>query len=110
MKSPQGTDDVDDLATFSGFLPARLTGRDAGFEWLFGTIAEVFGEARPDTGNRAHAANFITHSDMTELASAQHAAAVLAQIANGILYDGESGEIFSPEELIQMAAETLQQA
>ncbi len=46
---------------------------------------------------------------MTELASAQYAAAILAKLADGLLYDGESGEFFMPDDLIQVATEVLQE-
>jgi hypothetical protein len=84
-----------DPVTFSGFLPARLARRDAGFEYLFGPVDPEDVDAGPGATAAAgldECISFVTHSDIVELVSAALSAAALAAAVEGLLWDHESGE------------------
>src|SRR5687767_5524169 len=74
--------DVDD---FSGFLPCRYDGDDAGFEYASGSIETIDELELPDDFD--FSVTFATHSSMRELASSVVAAAVLCRVSGGILVD-----------------------
>jgi len=85
-----------DPLTFSGFLPARYRGRAAGFEYYLQRIA---GPDDLGSDHRAAAAagqelciTLVTHSDMAEALSASLAAAALAELTAGVLFEDESDE------------------
>ena len=93
--------DVDD---FSGFLPCRYGGVDAGFEYLAGPPEIDDVELPPDLD---FSVTFSTHSDMRELASSIAAAATLCSLTAGILYDPQSGDTVSSKEVLRWAREQL---
>jgi hypothetical protein len=96
--------DVSDLRKHTGYLPARHRGHPSGFEWYFGTIAEYFGGELPSgLGDRGHVINFVTHSDTRELFCAMVSGAVLASIADGRLFDEESGGLLEPDTALAQA-------
>ena len=96
-------DTVDDLREFSGYWPAKFDGHDSGFEWLYGPVADTFGELPEGAGDRRHAVDFVTHSDMRELVCALFAAGVLAKLADGLFFDEESASLVSGERAIEIA-------
>jgi hypothetical protein len=97
-------DKINDLRTHTGYLPATHRGYPSGFEWYYGPIAENFGGDLPDgIGNRTHAINFVTHSEMRELVCGMLAGAALAQISDGVVLDEESGELISGDAALKMA-------
>lgn len=87
---------IDDLRTHDGYLPATHQGHDSGFEWLYAPLADGFGGTPPEgLGDRGHVVNFITHSDMRELACAMISGAVLAEIADGLVFDEENESVIN---------------
>jgi len=96
-------DGVDDLRRHSGFLPARFRGTDSGFEWFYGRIGDILGDKPDAAGDRDHAIDFVTHSDLNELICALLAAGVLARLADGLFLDEESGTFVSGDRAIEIA-------
>jgi hypothetical protein len=94
---------IDDLHTHSGYLPADYRGHPSGFEWFFGPVADVFGEKPEAAGDRSHAIDLVTHSDMQELLCGMVAGAVLAKLANGLVLDEESGECIDDDKALEIA-------
>jgi hypothetical protein len=85
-----------DPRTFTGFLPATYRGLAAGFEYY---LDEVAGTTDLGSERRVAAASgqelyvtLVTHSSMAETLSATLAAAVLAEVTAGTLFDDESDE------------------
>jgi hypothetical protein len=90
-------ENIGDLRKHSGYLPATYRGQPSGFEWFYGPIADNFGGDVPDgLDGRQHVINCVTHSDMRELACALAACAALSELADGLLYDEESGGLLDP--------------
>jgi hypothetical protein len=97
-------DDVGDLRKHSGRLPAVWRGQPSGFEWFYGPLAEMFGGDAPHgLHGRRHVINCVTHSDMTELVCGLIACSVLAQIADGVFLDDDSGGLVGPNQALEMA-------
>jgi hypothetical protein len=85
-------DVIDDLRGHTGFFPVDHRGHESGFEWYYGPLADSFGATPPEgLDGRGHVINFVTHSDMRELVCAMIAGAVLADIADGLVFDEETG-------------------
>lgn len=93
--------DIDD---FSGFLPCRYDGADAGFEYLAGPPEMPELELAPELD---FSVTFTTHSDMRELASSMAAAATLCSLTGGLLYDPQSGETVLSTDALAWAREQL---
>ena len=94
---------IDDLRKHTGYLPASYRGHQSGFEWFFGPVAEVVGDKPEAVGNRSHAIDFVTHSDMRELICGMIAGAVLAKLADGLVFDEESGEYIDGNRALEIA-------
>jgi len=94
---------VEDLRSHTGFLPARFNGHQSGFEWFYNPVGEVFDEAPKEIGDRSHAADFKTHSDMRELICGMIAGAVLAKVADGLVLDEESGDFVDGDKALEIA-------
>jgi len=82
-----------------GFWPARLNKKDCGFEYSFGRIETSIPveSENPDpileaVGDRDHQVSFVFHSSREDGEAAALAAATLAKIADGVLFDPQSGE------------------
>ena len=98
-------EDVGELRTHTGYLPATHRGHQSGFEWYYGPLPENFGGDPPDgLDGREHVINCVTHSDMRELACALAACSVLAKLADGKFYDEESGGLSDPAKAMAEAA------
>jgi len=96
--------DVDD---FSGFLPCRYAGADAGFEYLSGPIEFVDGLELPSDFD--FSVTFSTHSDMRELAASVVSAAVLCSLSAGILVDPQGDVAVPTTGAIPWAREQLEE-
>ena len=97
-------DDVGDLRTHTGYLPATHRGHQSGFEWYYGHLAENFGCDPPDGLDwREHVIKCVKHRDMRELACALAACSVLAQLADGKFYDEKSGGLADPAAAMEEA-------
>lgn len=97
---PLELDRAFDPQTFSGYLPCRYENKESGFEYFFGTVSAAgVDESLIDrVGARDAVVTLVTHSDFSELYAATFAAAVLAEITDGIVYDSESGDLISGNE------------
>jgi hypothetical protein len=96
--------DVDD---FTGFLPCRYAGVDAGFEYLSGPIEFVDDLELPSDFD--FSVTFTTHSNMRELASSVVSAAVLCSLSGGILVDPQGDAAIAASGAIPWAREQLEE-
>jgi len=96
-----------DVDTFSGFLPCRYDGVDAGFEYLSGPIEFVDELELPSEFD--FSVTFATHSSMRELASSVVSAAALCSVSAGILVDPQADVAVSASEAISWAREQLEE-
>ena len=97
-------EDVGDLRKHSAYLPATHRGQPSGFEWYYGPIAENFGDDPPDgLDGREYVINCVTHSDMRELVCGSVACSVLLQLADGVYFDEDSGNLLDPAEALAQA-------
>jgi hypothetical protein len=96
-----------DVDSFSGFLPCRYAGADAGFEYSSGPIEFVDELELPDDFD--FSVSFTTHSSMRELASSVVSAAVLCSLSRGVLVDPQADARISAEDVIGWAREQLEQ-
>jgi len=95
-----------DVDTFSGFLPCRYDGGEAGFEYLSGPIEFVDDLELPSEFD--FSVTFVTHSSMRELASSVVSAATLCSMTAGILVDPQADVAVSASEAIAWAREQLE--
>lgn len=96
--------DVDD---FSGFLPCRYAGAEAGFEYQSGSIEIVDELELPDDFD--FSVTFATHSSMRELASSVVSAAVLCWISRGVLVDPQADVAVAADDAIAWARGQLEE-
>lgn len=96
-----------DVDTFSGFLPCRYAGADAGFEYSSGPIEFVDDLELPDEFD--FSVTFATHSSMRELASSVVCAAVLCTLSRGILVDPQADVAVPSDDAITWARELLEE-
>jgi hypothetical protein len=90
-----------------GHLPAQWGDKHAGFECDHWKGSEVIDES-PDVefGRRwEHALAFRFGGDFGALLGAYAAAAAYARATDGVVFDGESGEVLTPEKAAQTARE-----
>jgi hypothetical protein len=78
-----------DPLTDSGFRPATYRGRPAGFEYGLSKLDpdEWDDDIREAAAEKDSYVDFTTHSDLAEFVSAVIAAGVLAEIADGVVFD-----------------------
>ena len=89
-----------------GFQPVALRGHSTGFE-LDRFPAADYAPA-PDNGSEYDAACVFRWSgDTSEMAAALACAAALAALTQGIVYDPQEGETYSPEAAVDLAREGL---
>jgi hypothetical protein len=94
-----------DPDSFTGFLPCKYGGGDAGFEYFREAVNK---EELPDHVS-AHVAerdtmiNFVTHSDLRELATSMIASAVLCAISDGVLWETEADELVPASRALEWA-------
>jgi hypothetical protein len=96
-----------DVDTFTGFLPCRYDGADAGFEYASGPIEFVDGLELPSDFD--FSVTFTTHSSPRELASSVVCAAVLCALGRGILVDPQADVAVSAEDAISWARDQLEE-
>jgi hypothetical protein len=94
-----------DAGSFTGFLPCKYGGQDAGFEYLRESVnrSELPDHASAQVGERDIVLSFVTHSDLRELASSLIASAVLCAISDGVLWDTESDEFIPASHALEWA-------
>ena len=88
-----------DLASHTGFLPAKLNGADTGFEWYIGS-ADDFGDRGIDFGDRDCVCTFRTGSIEAETQCATVCAAALMTLTKGIYFDEYDGVADTPDRII----------
>jgi len=87
------------LSEADGFFPAYLGGKLTGFECHHDDAAEMIANYPEfDFGKPwKHAIGFRVGGNFTELYAAYMAAAAYARATDGVVWDGESGEVMSPD-------------
>ena len=86
-------DTVFDVEEFSGFLPCKYKGKEAGFEYYYQKLGnDIEDDIRQHIADRDIAVVFVTHSDFRELMTSVIAVGVLSAITDGVIYDTEAGE------------------
>jgi hypothetical protein len=98
-------DQIDNLRSHMGYLPARYCGHPCGFEWFLGLASEAFDEVPEPIQSRPYLADFVTHSDLRELICSMIAGAVLAQVADGLVLDENSNEFIDGKRALEIAKE-----
>lgn len=97
-------EDVGDLRKHTGYLPATLRGQSSGFEWFYGPLAQNFGGDVPNGLNgREHVVNCVTHGNLIELLCGLISCSVLAQVADGLFLDEQSGGLLGADNALQIA-------
>ena len=85
----------------AGFLPCRLNGGQCGFEYYLGAVADLVKDLesedierlRKQIGERDRVVTLRLHGGrMDDLMAAMYAAAVLAELSDGVFEDPQSGE------------------
>ena len=102
-------EDVGDLRTHTGYIPATLKGRPSGFEWLSGTVDEIFGEEPEELSEHPEACCFTTRSDVGELVCALYSAAVISRSGGGLIYDEEEDSFVGADPVFTIAREIEEQ-
>lgn len=96
-----------DVDEFSGFLPCRFDGVDAGFEYSSGPIEFIDELELPAEFD--FSVTFTTHSSMRELAASAVCAAVLCAVTHGTLVDPQGDLTISSNEAISWARDQLEE-
>ena len=89
----------------SGFFPAHVGDTPTGFECFHDSAGELIDEYSDiDFGRRwTHALGLRIGGDYDELRAAFMAAAAYARATGGVVWDGESGEVMSPDRAAEEA-------
>jgi hypothetical protein len=96
----------------TGFSPAVYRGNETGFEfdlWPASDITDTYPDVASRIGGRDMAANFRWGGDLLECAAAVIAAAALARLTDGVLFDPQEGDLASGDEAIEMARQETQE-
>src|SRR5262245_33366062 len=95
------------LAASSGFFPAHFGDKLTGFECYHDDAGEMI-DCYPDIdfGRRwSHALGLRIMGDHDELRAAFMAATAYARATGGVVWDGESGEVMSPDRAAEVTRE-----
>ena len=99
-----------DLDTFRGFLQCKLRGTVSGFEYFASQMSEPEATEMGAPSGSDFSVTIVTHSDMRECACSVVAAGALAFASRGLLVDPQSGESYTPTEVMSWAAEQFAEA
>jgi len=93
------------LAEANGFFPAHFGDKLTGFECSHDDAGQLIDEYSDiDFGRRwAYALGLRIMGDFDELRAAFMAAAAYARATGGVVWDGESGEVMSPDRAAEVA-------
>jgi hypothetical protein len=99
------------LASHEGFLPVRHDDQSTGFEFFIGRASDMLGdypqESYPELHTKLAGRDAVTvftwHSDAKEGVAANYAAAVFAQLADGVLFDPEAGDVIQTNDALEHA-------
>ena len=96
-------ENVGDLRTHTGYLPATYHGNPSGFEWYFGSLAVTFGGDLPQNlSGREYVIDCVTHSDIQEWICGMTACSVFSRLVDGVFFDEESGQLISADAALEM--------
>ncbi len=110
MGTPVELDHDFDPDTFSGFLPCKLRGAVAGFEYFAGPLSPTEAAEVGAPPGSDFSVTLVTHSDRKEFACSAVAAGALARVSGGLLVDPQSGESFPAANATAWAAEQFAEA
>jgi hypothetical protein len=105
---PLRLDAAVDLATAEGMIPAEYAGEATGFECYLEMEAEL-PEGAPfhAEGPALRACAVLVSRSTTEMLAAVAAAAALAQLTSGVLYDDPEARAYGPDEAIAWALQII---
>ena len=92
-----------DPAHAAGKVPCQYAGAPAGFEYAIAPAVVADAALRTRVGARDTMVSFVTHARMADLSAATIAAAVLATIADGVMWVDTTGEVC--ESPLEMASD-----
>lgn len=90
-----------DVETFTGFLPCKYAGEDAGFEYYSHRLSKTDRAELDLLESYDFAVTFVTHSDLREFVSSLICAGVLCKVSDGTLLDPQSGESYTAENVLE---------
>ncbi len=95
------------LVEASGFFPAHFGDKLTGFECYHDDAAEMIGNYPDIDFGRlwAHALGLRIMGDYDELRASFMAATAYARATGGVVWDGESGEVMSPDRAAEVTRE-----
>jgi hypothetical protein len=96
-----------DVDSFSGFLPCRFRGAEAGFEYFGAQVEEAERAQSQAPDGCDFSVTLVTHSDLREFACSLLAAGALCDATRGLLVDPQSGESCPPERALEWVREQL---
>ena len=100
------------IQTNTGYSPAVYKGIKTGFEFHLSPaseITETYENVADNIGSRELSANFVWGGDLRECVAAVIASAILAAVADGVLYDPQEGLFFKGDEAIAMARQIIEE-
>jgi hypothetical protein len=94
-----------DASCFTGFIPCKYGGNEAGFEYLCeaASKSKLADRLAARVGHRDTVVRFVTHSDLRELATSMIASAVLCSLTDGILWETEADPVVTAPNALEWA-------
>lgn len=94
-----------DPESFTGFLPCKYGGDDAGFEYFREAVnkEDLPAHVSVAVAGRDTMIDFVTHSDLRELATSLIASAVLCAMSDGVLWETEADELVPAARALEWA-------
>ncbi|MEO8679781.1 MAG: hypothetical protein ABI665_12085 [Vicinamibacterales bacterium] len=97
-----------DLATLMGIIPAQFAGEPTGFEYFLETDADIPDGFPPGAEGRAlHTCVSLVSRSTVEGLAAVAAAAALALVTSGVLYDDAEGRAYEPQDGLAWARQII---
>jgi hypothetical protein len=100
------------IVQHKGFLPVLFNGNKTGFEldvFPAEAIIEAYEQITEIVQKRDLSVNFRWGGDLQECSAAIAAAAVLTLMTDGMFYDPQEDKIFTKDDVIPMARQTLKE-
>ena len=95
-----------------GFVPVLMGEEETGFEFYLDSLDESYIPDEPNAAQRLADRGCVAAfrlSDLQEWVAAMYAAAVLTQLANGLLCDAQIGELVDGARAMEMAHEAAEE-
>lgn len=108
---PMILDEEIDLASHSGFLPARYDGKQTGFEFYVDPASDIlaaYPHVAAQVGPRTKCATFRWGGDLLEMCAALSAAASLAKLTKGLYFYPDDDLICEADEALVATRKALQ--